>query len=558
LRVLDLSYDEEFMRRAKYISDAAHVGLDEILRKVEEYIKEMGGLIKPDGALSLIAMELGVEISTEAVRKPLIRLDKLVPGMRKASVRGKISKVYGIIEYVNKSGERSERAELRISDDHAQVDVIIWSQSLVDEVKRGELREGDEILLSDVRVGSRGGRVVIHVGSDSKVEVISRGVAPVNEVIVNTEEIYGREGEEIDFRGTVVRVFPVSEFMREDGRKGRRASAIVQGEDGGTIRVLFWGDKASYSEGLQPGNLVTLKNFKVITREDSIELHSTLRSSVYVEGGIKTVEATVLYKFQEETSLSGKKFLDILIEMDGELAILRVWDKWVDLLRGIEPPFVMKVGPIFRRYDDILSLSKSGNLEIIEIFDRKIENIEKIAKSFKYKRVPIGESSDGFREFRGTIIGISEEAKVSWHCPLCGTRVSYEYGAYNCPNCGPVEGAIPLLYFSLTLDDGTGVAKVMVFGRNAERLLGMSTEDVIRRADELGQPFHSIPIDALSTEILGREVIVRGKATYTEGGLVRMVLDEIEPVNYSSEIHSLMREIEELWLGVGGIEDSDG
>jgi ssDNA-binding replication factor A large subunit len=556
--VLGLSYDDEFMRRAKYISDIAHVELDEILRKVEEYIEEMGGLIKPDGALSLIAMELGVEISSETVKKPLLRLDRLVPGMRKASVRGRISKIYGVIEYVNRSGERSERAELRISDDYGQADVIIWSQSLVDEVKRGELREGDEVLLSDVRVASRGGRIVIHLSSDSKIEVLSRGVAPASEVISSTEEIYGREGEEIDFRGTVVRTFPVSEFMREDGRKGRRGSAIVQGEDGGTIRVLFWGDKASYSENLKPGALVTLRNFRVITREDSVELHSTLRSSVDIEGGIETIEATVLYKFPEESSLLGKKFLDILVEIDGELAILRIWDKWVDLLRGMEPPFIVRVGPIFRRYDDLLSLSRSGNLEIVEIVDRKVKDIEKLARSLKYKRVPIGEASDGFREFRGTIIGISEEARVSWHCPLCGARVSYEYGSYSCPNCGPLERAIPLLYLSLTLDDGTGVARVMVFGRNAERLLRMSTEDVIRRADELGQPFHSIPTDELSAEILGREVIVRGKATYMEGGLVKMVLDEIEPVNYSSEVHSLIREIEELWLGAEGNENSDG
>jgi hypothetical protein len=43
-----------------------------------------------------------------------------------------------------------------------------------------------------------------------------------------------------------------------------------------------------------------------------------------------------------------------------------------------------------------------------------------------------------------------------------------------------------------------------------------------------------------------------------EGGLVKMVLDEIEPVNYSSEVHSLIREIEELWLGAEGNENSDG
>ncbi|MCS7103524.1 MAG: hypothetical protein NZ992_06555 [Candidatus Korarchaeum sp.] len=556
-----MSYDEEFMRRARYIAERVGMNLTEVLEKVREYIEEMGGLIKPDGALSLLASDLGVsELLPERSPKPTIRLDRLVPGMRRATIRGKVTKFYGVIDYVNKSGERSQRAELRISDEYSQVDLVVWSQRLIEMLKEGLIREGDEVLISNVRVSSRGGKLIVHLDSDSQIELLERGAPPSDETITRVSEVYEREGEEVDFRGTVVRVFPVSEFAREDGRKGKRSSIIVQGEDGSTIRVLLWGDKASLSESIGPGDSVTLRNFRVVAREEGIELHSTARSRVEAVGGkIETITTVVLYKFPKEESVLGKSFSDILIEVDGELEVARVWGELADVIEGIEPPFIMRMGPTFRRYDDLLSLSKSGTLEVLDVIDRKLdESIGELARSVKYKRVPIGESSDGFREFRGTVVGVSDEARITWHCPTCGSRVSYEYGSYSCPNCGTIEKALPLLYLTFTLDDGTGVARVVAFGRKAEKILGMSTDEVVLRADELGQPHHAIPTEELSAKILGREVIVRGRATYTETGLVKLILDEMELVDYAKETSLLIREVMDRWLGDEELEGYNG
>lgn len=544
--------DEEFLRKARLLAEKSGLELNEILEKVQEYIEEMGGLIKPDGALSLLASDLGISLTTpEFTSKPTIKLDKLVPGMRRATIRGKISRIYGIVEYINSSGEKSERAELRISDENGQVDVVIWSQRLVEALKNGQFREGDEVLISNARVSSRGGRIAVHLNSDSQMDLIERGGPPADETISRVDEIYEREGEEVDFRGTVLRVFPESEFIREDGRKGKRSSVIVQGDDGNTVRVLFWGDKASISDIIQTGTQVTLRNFRVVAREEGIELHSTSRSRVEVKGDkVNIVYATVLYKFQTEESFLGKKFSDFLIEVDGELGVLRLWGEFVDLLEGIEPPFVIRLGPVFRRSDELLSIGRTGTLEIVEVLERRVvSSIGNLALSLKYKRVPIGESSDGFREFRGTVIAVSDEAKISWHCPSCGSKVSYEYGRYLCPECGTVEKALPLLYLTLTLDDGSGIARVVAFGKKAERILGMSTDEVLRRADELGQLHHSVPTDELSARMLGREVVVRGRATYSEGGVVKVILDEIEEVDYTREVELLLREIEDLWLG---------
>ncbi len=184
--------------------------------------------------------------------------------------------------------------------------------------------------------------------------------------------------------------------------------------------------------------------------------------------------------------------------------------------------------------------------------------LEKVAKKVKYRRMGIGESSDGLREFRGTVISFSDTARVTWHCPNCGARVEFEYGRFHCPNCDEIERATPLLYLTFTIDDGTGIARVVAFRDRAERILGMSTEDVIKAADELGEPSHSFPTDEVAGKMMGREVIVRGRATYLESGAVRLVLDEMEYVDPVDESRELIKEIRRVWLGGGEIEGNNG
>ncbi len=559
------------MKKVKLVASRAGLSVEDVLQKVEQYVQEMRGLVKLDGALSLVANELGVgsSLPSEVPSQLMIKINRLVPGMRKAIIQGKIVRMYGILEYVNRSGELSERVEFKLADETGQIDVIAWSKSIVDMVRRGELKEGTVVRINNARVSERFGRITLHLDSNSNIEILPSGYEDV-EILgikpVKINEIYDKEGQEVDFRGTILSIFPTSEFTRENGSMGKRSSLIMRDEEGGTIRVVLWGNKAKISGELSEGSVILLENVRVVIRDDSIELHSTPRTKLRViregEEERREVEATVLYKFpvEEVGIVKKKRFLDLLVEIEGKLDILRVWEEWVNLLDGESPPIRIKLGPTYRGEDGILILSKSGDLEILGRTEGEISpNIEKLAKKIKYKRMWIGESSDGLREFRGTVTYISEVARVSFYCPNCGARVKPEYGRFYCPNCGEIEKAIPLLYFSFIMDDGTGIARVVAFREKAESILGMTTEEVIERSDELGEATYSIPTEHIVQSLLGRELIVRGRATYLESGVVKLILDEIEEVNPKQEIKALLSEIRNSWLsGSDNIENSDG
>ncbi|HDI73766.1 MAG TPA: hypothetical protein ENF57_02010 [Candidatus Korarchaeota archaeon] len=566
-----MEYDEEFLEKVRLVASKAGLDEEEVLRRVEQYVREMKGFVKPDGALSLLAAELNVNLALpdEHPSYPVIKLDKLVPGMRKASVQGKIVRMYGVLEYVNRSGEPSERAEFKIADETGQIDVIVWSKSIVDMIKRGELKEGDVVRISNARVSERFGRIALHLNSGADIEILSGGYEDL-EVLerkpLKVSEIYDKEGQEVDFKGIVLRIFPVSEFTRSDGSIGRRSSMLLRDGDGGTVRVVLWGDKAKLGEELVEGSTVLLEDVRVVIRDDSVELHTTPRTKIEVleevEGEEREFEATVLYKFPvEEVGIIWKRrYIDLLIEVNGDLDVLRVWgEKWVSLLESEVPPFRMRIGPTYRGEDGILVLSRSGEIEILKRIPKEIPPlIRKLAKKIKYRRMWIGESSDGLREFRGTVVYMSEMARVSWHCPNCGSRVEPEYGRYHCPNCGELERAIPLLHLTFLIDDGTGLARIVAFRDKAEAILGMTTDDVIRRADELGEATHSIPTEHVAEKIVGKEVIVRGRATYLESGIVKLILDEMEYAEPKEEAGLLIEEIKRLWLGSGSNEGNNG
>ncbi len=551
-----MNMDElEFRRLVKYVAEKSGLSEEEVLERVNKYIQEMSGLIKLDGALYLVASDLNVELPMPG--SPVhetIQIGKLVPGMRRAVVEGRIVKMYGVIKYVNKSGEPSERLEFRIEDETGEAVVVIWSKSMVDSL-RDKLKEGDVIRIINARVSHSYGELSLHVDSSGEVELIrsSQGYPLVNERVYTVSNIPMKHGEEVDVKGRVVRMFEPSTFERQDGSLGRRSSFLL-GDDESSIRVVLWGSQADNVTKLKVGSQVLIRNARVVIRDFGIELHSSPRTKIEVLGETEDLyhEFKVLYRFEPEV-LSVKKlvYMDLLVQSDSKRSILRVWgEDMVSKLSSALLPAIIRVKGTYSR-DGILHLGKSGSLELVEEGVGELpEGIARLARQVKYKRSWIGESSDGYREFRGTITWVSERARISWYCPNCGSRVEYEYDRFFCPNCGEIEDAEPLLGFSFMIDDGTGVARVQVYGRRAELLLGAKTLEVIEKANEYGEEDFSIPLDFLSQELVGKEVVVRGKAAYLETGMVRVILDEMEDADLREEAEKLADEIERIWLNV--------
>ena len=67
------------------IAQSASVEKEEVLRRIEAKRAKLSGLISQEGAAQVVAAELGVNFDNEK-----LKIDELLPGMRKVNTVGKI------------------------------------------------------------------------------------------------------------------------------------------------------------------------------------------------------------------------------------------------------------------------------------------------------------------------------------------------------------------------------------------------------------------------------------------------------------------------------------
>jgi replication factor A1 len=147
-----------------------------------------------------------------------------------------------------------------------------------------------------------------------------------------------------------------------------------------------------------------------------------------------------------------------------------------------------------------LVLGKYGSIRSLEgNFDfPSAEELEKRFFGDIVKRVRIAEVAPGRCEIRGIIVHVFKGKFIFDVCPVCSSTL--ENGV--CPDHGAVE-PMHALVISVTVDDGTDNIRAVFFRNVAERLVGMSAEDIFRL--EVGKRFEVI------RKILGRELILTGR-----------------------------------------------
>lgn len=83
----------------QFISDNSGVSVDEVDRKIEAKQAKLSGLISKEGAAQVIAAELNVNFEKQS-----IKINQIVPGMRKINLVGKVIQLFPVKEY-NKNGK---------------------------------------------------------------------------------------------------------------------------------------------------------------------------------------------------------------------------------------------------------------------------------------------------------------------------------------------------------------------------------------------------------------------------------------------------------------------
>lgn len=198
------------------LSKISGIEEEEIDRRVEAKRSKLSGLISREGALQVIAAELGVSFDNEK-----LKIDELLPGMRKVHFTGKVVTIYPIRTFTTKSGDEGKVANMIVADDTSNTKLVLWDMNHIKMIEDGDIHEGSsvEVVSGSMRQGE------VHMGSFSEIKLSDEEFPdvklekPIKEKNINEFNV----GDKVVSRAFVVQAFN-PRFFNANIETGRKAT----------------------------------------------------------------------------------------------------------------------------------------------------------------------------------------------------------------------------------------------------------------------------------------------------------------------------------------------
>ena len=182
------------------ISKSSGLEEEEIERRIEAKRAKLAGLISKEGAAQVIAAELGISFDNEK-----LKIDELLPGMRKANVVGKVINLSPIRNFTTKKGEEGKVVNLVLADDTSNIKVVLWDTNHIALVEKGEIKEGSIVEIGNGSMRSN----EVHLGSFSELKLSSEVLGDViTEKILKEKNISDfKLADSVSTRAFIVQAF---------------------------------------------------------------------------------------------------------------------------------------------------------------------------------------------------------------------------------------------------------------------------------------------------------------------------------------------------------------
>ncbi len=524
-----------------------------LLELIEKKKEELGGLITDKSAAMLVAKELGLNFFDKFISEGKIDINKLKPGMRNATLIGRVLHIFPIREFMV-DNRKNEVASLILGDETGEIRVVFWNSSHIKLIREGEIKRNDilRIIGADVREG-RDGNAEVHVGSKGKIvvnpeDVNSEKIPKVSGKRLKIEELHANMYN-IVLRGIIKKKSSLTSFERGE-KQGKLLSAIL-GDETGEIRVVFWNEKAEEAEKLSEGNIVELEG--VYTRSgrmESLEVHVNSESIIRVlqpedvdekllasasapklqftsiedlAAGVKTPYVNVkgivsriesLREFVRGDGSIGKRLVFMLSDEDGNAVRIVAWDNEAERLSNISE------GDIIQILHGYVRKGISGDLEI---HISKLSTTEILGKKYlappvqiqgpthitDFRRVRLKDVNENDRvEVRASIVYFFDKPLLYNACPDCFKKAELIDDKWFCPNCGKeIDNPVQRLTLTCIIDDGSDTIVAKCWNDVAVKLLDLKTRSDQVTRDEL--------LSRLN-EVTGKDFVFRGTITYND------------------------------------------
>ncbi len=176
------------------------LGEDEIERRVEAKRAKLAGLISREGALQVIAAELGISFEDE-----VLKINEILEEMRKVNTTGKVIQLFPVREYTNKKGELGKVSNMVIADETGNIKVVLWDVNHISLIENGQIKENSSVEIANA--GMRMGE--LHLGSFSEFKVSNKVFENVQTAKVVKEKpiVEFNVGDSVGVRAFIVQSF---------------------------------------------------------------------------------------------------------------------------------------------------------------------------------------------------------------------------------------------------------------------------------------------------------------------------------------------------------------
>jgi replication factor A1 len=261
---------------------------EELMKRIDKKISELDNLITVEGAIYLVARELGIELPSPRRR---VTISSILPGMRKVSFIGRVFKISRIVEFG--VGNKGKVVNLFVGDSTGYVKIPLWNEQ-VNFIDQKKVTVGSlvQVINGFAREGIYG-EVEVSLGKFGMLKVLDTEIPEIPSAEELVQKFSSFEKVKIkdirpgnfEITGFIVKVFKANYVYNSNGEKIMIIPTLI--DDGtGDIRVSFFRELAETLAGISVDELEKIEEDK---RKSFLE-ERLLGKEIIVEGRVKKNE----------------------------------------------------------------------------------------------------------------------------------------------------------------------------------------------------------------------------------------------------------------------------
>lgn len=572
-----MSENEEYINK---IIQKTGLSKKDIQKRMEEKKLALKGLISDEGALFIVAKELGVEIQNKnkiTSEKIEINISDISLNMKNLSLIGRIRETYPVNNFTRKDGTLGLVGSFLLHDSTGDIRIILWDEKTkIIENDYFQKNELVKIINAYIKIG-RFNEKEVHIGRNGRIilspdDVDFKKYPEIKEQVISIKDI-NLNLRSITISGEISQIYPKHEFKRNDGEIGKVRSLII-GDSTGIITVTFWNLDVEKLSDYNVGDFVNISNLypKQNNRNpEKIDLYfgktSQIKKEKIKKKKQKLLKIELLQKHQGFVNFQGiitqidnlKKvklknneeisLLNFIVSDDTDAIRVSLWrdtaERFSDILKLGDGVSLKNVLVKFNSFSSRNEVSFSTTSEIDKI-DLEIQDVKNISQDYstqgtdktkfsgKYTKISEINSSGRF-EVKGFIAKEISNITVYNSCPDCFKKVE------NC-TCDIKKDFIPRMIMNLILDDESGTIRGSFIGDLAEKILGVKTSDLIFIKET---PEFEDYLKKISEKLLGKEIIIKGKCKFNDfSNNYEINVYDFKEVDPILELKHIVKEIE--------------